>query len=699
MVKDSKDAVGLQYDSKKDKDMWDYATSLKYNTEIDDKLRRQALALGRIKDIVREAIKECDATFDGIELKDGELLKSTSSIGKIDITAENILGGHSGRVYFDLPQEYNEKILDIISNGDTSNTVYVSKLQSIIEAFKSFEFTNIWKNPYKEAVYPRFAATHGIAETEDGKIIEKKLTPTESAITGTKDYVIGNSTHYGVDFVQQDGEKKNINDGTVGHLYINTDSTKTRSAIGFGLEGSAPMTGGHSMSGGADRHSAFGGPKYYVKVENEVVYTEGLGRYVGRFARYVSEGKDQIKGNSKDYISDLCEGFGIKDKSNVENKIIQAKKDIDSDRKKDEGKEVIFKKIDIGDERDVYVVNTLGDNNSYIVTEYAMKELYKSNTIPKYNNGMNIRVEDVKHKGFIDYIDKELREIKDGTNIDSNTVKFLKIYDKNQNMFEAIDGNFKADELQQISDKLIDHTIKEKLSGFAQILKDIDGKDLNPSEIFLKKFTEDQREEFLENIENLSKDQGFFQTLIYYLNGLYNSVFGKEYEGKNTADELTLHNAARSDSCGVVEYLIDKCGKDVNEKDIGGNTALYYALKDNKEITAEFLVYKGANILGENVNEGLQDKYILIAQKIQSDQNYENIRRLINGEELYDSPRGVDDKNNAKKLSHSDDGKSPRTDNDKSDGDRSQNGSERTKKWSDGVMNEKNNAKESVIKK
>ena len=235
------------------------------------------------------------------------MIQSTSSIKDTDIQAENILGGHSRRIYFDLPKEYNKKILDIVSNGNTSYTVYSSQIISLTSGTPL--------GSYDEAVYPRFAATHGVEENE-GKIIEKMLSANYSGYKGVQNFLVGNSTHYGVDFVQKD-EEKIVNDGTVGHLYINMDSTKNRSAIGFGLEGFAPMTGDHSMSGGADRYSAFGGPKYYVKIEKEAI-TEGSILGIGGTTN------SEMKGNSKDYINDICKEYNIQGVAELENKILKA---------------------------------------------------------------------------------------------------------------------------------------------------------------------------------------------------------------------------------------------------------------------------------------------------------------------------------------------------------------------------------------
>ena len=118
------------------------------------------------------------------------MVQSNSSIKDTGIQAENILGGHSGRVYFDLPKEYNKKILDIVSNGDTSNTVYSSQISSLLELMK---LGKPWGKSYDEAVYPRFAATHGVEENE-GKIIEKKLSANYSGYKGAQDFLVGNNT-------------------------------------------------------------------------------------------------------------------------------------------------------------------------------------------------------------------------------------------------------------------------------------------------------------------------------------------------------------------------------------------------------------------------------------------------------------------------------------------------------------------------
>ena len=82
--------------------------------------------------------------------------------------------------------------------------------------------------------------------------------------------------------------------------------------------------------------------------------------------------------------------------------------------------------------------------------------------------------------------------------------------------------------MQVISDKLMDPHIQERLLKFIEVLQEIKNQDLTPSEVFLEKFSEDLKKEFLHNIENLSsKDQDFFQTLVNYLKDFYNSILWK----------------------------------------------------------------------------------------------------------------------------------------------------------------------------
>jgi hypothetical protein len=259
-----------------------------------------------------------------------------------------------------------------------------------------------------------------------------------------------------------------------------------------------------------------------------------------------------------------------------------------------------------------------------------MKQLEKGHTIPKYIDGMKIRVEEENHKDFLDSIDRQLNEIKEGKNIDSKVVNFLKKYDNHKNMFEAIDKNFNIDELQKISDKLIDHPVHERLSKFIEVLQNIKDQDLTPSEVFLEKFSEEFKKEFLENIDNLSnKDQELFQTLLNYLKDLYNSIFGVQKEEKDVAEGLTLHNAAKSNSLALTEFLINNSNKGINERDQDGNTALYYALTNNnndKNSVARFLVENEANELGENADEILiKDKYSNIVKDVHVDPEIESI--------------------------------------------------------------------------
>ena len=74
----------------------------------------------------------------------------------------------------------------------------------------------------------------------------------------------------------------------------------------------------------------------------------------------------------------------------------------------------------------------------------------------------------------------------------------------------------------------MDPHIQERLLKFIEVLQEIKNQDLTPSEVFLEKFSEDLKKEFLHNIENLSsKDQDFFQTLVNYLKDFYNSILWK----------------------------------------------------------------------------------------------------------------------------------------------------------------------------
>ena len=50
-----------------------------------------------------------------------------------------------------------KKILDIIYNGDTSHTAYSSQINWLMTLGATL-------GSYNEAVYPRFAATHGVEE-------------------------------------------------------------------------------------------------------------------------------------------------------------------------------------------------------------------------------------------------------------------------------------------------------------------------------------------------------------------------------------------------------------------------------------------------------------------------------------------------------------------------------------------------------
>ncbi|MFK7760606.1 MAG: ankyrin repeat domain-containing protein [Candidatus Midichloriaceae bacterium] len=75
---------------------------------------------------------------------------------------------------------------------------------------------------------------------------------------------------------------------------------------------------------------------------------------------------------------------------------------------------------------------------------------------------------------------------------------------------------------------------------------------------------------------------------------------------------MTLHNAAKSNSLKLTNFLINNLKEDIIKMDYDGNTALYYALKNNSDILAEVLVRNGANVLGKNSDDGMQEKYSVI---------------------------------------------------------------------------------------
>ena len=165
-----------------------------------------------------------------------------------------------------------------------------------------------------------------------------------------------------------------MSDGNRGHMYINSAYTKQYSAFGIGLEGFAPSKGSHDTSGNSDLYSAFGGPKYYIKVKKGDV----------NFEEYI-----------KKYCMHVC---GDIDENNLEKTITQVKKEIFEVQNKsaDEvdklltGKDFEHFAVEVTDKEKINIVKSKDDSTYYIVSELARKKLIEGNTLPKYIDGMRI---------------------------------------------------------------------------------------------------------------------------------------------------------------------------------------------------------------------------------------------------------------------------------------------------------------------
>lgn len=104
---------------------------------------------------------------------------------------------------------------------------------------------------------------------------------------------------------------------------------------------------------------------------------------------------------------------------------------------------------------------------------------------------------------------------------------------------------------------------------------------------------------------------------------------------------MTLHNAAKSNSLKLTNFLINNLKEDIIKMDYDGNTALYYALKNNSDILAEVLVRNGANVLGKNSDDGMQEKYSVIVTQGLIDLEIESI-----GSDIHSDVESLGSRNN-----------------------------------------------------
>jgi hypothetical protein len=192
-------------------------------------------------------------------------------------------------------EKYNDLLLDIVTNTKNAKGKYSNlgnvKEQSgwaiglLTNAISSLSYhTYSAKDVKLNGLYSRLAATHGVEEV-DGRASEIKVTAIKEGSNMAKKIGTAEaSRHFGVDFVSNDENNTLVSDGNRGHMYINSTYTDNYSAFGIGLEGFAPGKGTHDTSGNADLYSAFGGPKYYIKVKKD---DPNFKEYIKGYCRHV----------------------------------------------------------------------------------------------------------------------------------------------------------------------------------------------------------------------------------------------------------------------------------------------------------------------------------------------------------------------------------------------------------------------------
>ena len=246
----------------------------------------------------------------------------TSERGREVSASENNLPvssylSHGSRTMIQIPPGSNDDLINWLTSGDTSKDGR-SRSQDPNKAMSE-------KEP--KYVYNRAAATHDVAVTGSGKVIEKK-----GFTIGLKDFlnnkILGKKTkHWGVDLavdaefggLDSAGNRVNKPDGDHGHLYIHyTPATKdTPGSIMIGMEGAAPYSSKHSKIGASDPISPTGASKFddlamKKKATGEPEYdgTVVPKKYNGIHASLKMEDISSItKLNAKDFSIELAEAI------------------------------------------------------------------------------------------------------------------------------------------------------------------------------------------------------------------------------------------------------------------------------------------------------------------------------------------------------------------------------------------------------
>ena len=246
----------------------------------------------------------------------------TSEEGREVSASENNLPvssylSHGSRTVIQIPPGSNDDLMNWLTSGETSRDGK-SRSQNPNKAMSE-------KEP--KYVYNRAAATHDVAVTGSGKVIEKK-----GFTIGLKDFlnnkILGKKTrHWGVDLavdaefggLDSTGNRVNKPDGDHGHLYIHyTPATKdTPGSIMIGMEGAAPYSNKHSKTGASDPISPTGASKFddlsmNKKASGEPEYdgTAVPKKYNGINASLKMEDISSItKLNAKDFSIELAEAI------------------------------------------------------------------------------------------------------------------------------------------------------------------------------------------------------------------------------------------------------------------------------------------------------------------------------------------------------------------------------------------------------
>lgn len=503
MMQNTKDALGTKYRPENDKEKWQEIFNLKKEVS-DPRVLAQLNSLAVIHEILQKGIEDGSGVVKGIALdKNGNLVAKTTSIQDSGLSAEHFLSGHTGRLYFDLPAGIADSIINAITGN---NTAY-----NPIAYYASTDQTRV--------VYPRFAATHGV-KFNPGEIKEQKLSTAKAAFNGMKNYMSGYSHHFGLDVPMKQDDGKIHNDGEIGHMYINLERIADKSAIGFGLEGSAPMKGNHSMSGASDRYSAFGGPKCYIKVEAR---DKNMRRYLEDF--------------SKELLPDQTNA------EMIEQKLIAAKDKIEAEINNDRPniQPLYSQKVTIEDQ-EIYLVRTKDDKNVYLMTKYAVDLMRQGATIPEYIGGTTITIDQKQNRRFIDFI---------ATKDPALEVKLRRedfardISLSNGNIFGAL---ALMDEGKRVA-----------------VIKDLekDGRDI------------------FENYHKESVNFSFWEHVCVWISSIFSSWKPTDVNGKNEHGQTPLH-VASAFSSDLTQLLIDDYRNiDLNLQDQHGKTPLHYAVAAN----------------------------------------------------------------------------------------------------------------------